>query len=125
MSFACLDSFDSTLDYTSLAQAIQHVFQKSGYNYTKQTSQNFMIDLMTGPGIVSALGRSFPGCGVNSTRGAHTILGEDHQRHRKIMHPAFSAPQLRNFLPLFQRIAGKVGHINPLIAAGLWLNLQR
>ena len=24
------------------------------------------------------------------------------------MHPAFSAPQLRSFLPLFQRIAGKV-----------------
>ena len=35
-------------------------------------------------------------------------LGEDHHRHRKIMHPAFSAPQLRSFLPLFQRIAGKV-----------------
>ncbi|KAM5543132.1 hypothetical protein V8D89_003006 [Ganoderma adspersum] len=70
-------------------KAIQHVFQKSGYNYTKQTSQNFMTDLMTGPGIISA-------------------LGEDHQRHRKIMHPAFSAPQLRAFLPLFQRIAGKL-----------------
>ncbi|KAI1785387.1 cytochrome P450 [Ganoderma leucocontextum] len=70
-------------------KAIQHVFQKSGYNYTKKTSQNFMTVLMTGPGIISA-------------------LGEDHQRHRKIMHPAFSAPQLRAFLPLFQRIADKL-----------------
>ncbi|KAM5543135.1 hypothetical protein V8D89_003009 [Ganoderma adspersum] len=70
-------------------KAIQHVFQKSGYNYTKKTSQNFMFGLMTGPGIVSA-------------------LGEDHRRHRKIMHPAFSAPRLRAFLPLFQRIAGKL-----------------
>ncbi|KAM5543945.1 hypothetical protein V8D89_002562 [Ganoderma adspersum] len=70
-------------------KAIQHVFQKSGYNYTKKTSQNFMAYLIAGPGIA-------------------TMLGEDHQRHRKIMHPAFSAPQLRSFLPLFQRIAGKL-----------------
>ncbi|PIL34065.1 cytochrome P450 [Ganoderma sinense ZZ0214-1] len=70
-------------------KAIQHVFQKSGYNYTKKASQNFMTEIMTGPGIISA-------------------LGEDHQRHRKIMHPAFSAPQLRAFLPLFQRIADKL-----------------
>ncbi|PIL27013.1 cytochrome P450 [Ganoderma sinense ZZ0214-1] len=70
-------------------KAIQHVFQKSGYNYTKKTSQNFMGYLIAGPGIV-------------------TMLGEDHHRHRKIMHPAFSAPQLRSFLPLFQRIAGKL-----------------
>ncbi|KAM5534479.1 hypothetical protein V8D89_011811 [Ganoderma adspersum] len=70
-------------------KAIQHVFQKSGYNYTKKTSQNFMFVLMTGPGIVSS-------------------LGEDHRRHRKILHPAFSAAQLRAFLPLFQRIASKL-----------------
>nr|VWO99056.1 FAD-binding FR-type domain-containing protein [Ganoderma boninense] len=70
-------------------KAIQHVFQKSGYNYTKKTSQNFMGYLIAGPGIA-------------------TMLGEDHHRHRKIMHPAFSAPQLRSFLPLFQRIAGKL-----------------
>ncbi|KAM5543943.1 hypothetical protein V8D89_002560 [Ganoderma adspersum] len=70
-------------------KAIQHVFHKSGYNYTKKTSQNFMGYFIAGPGIV-------------------TMLGEDHHRHRKIMHPAFSAPQLRSFLPLFQRIAGKL-----------------
>ncbi|KAI1792304.1 cytochrome P450 [Ganoderma leucocontextum] len=70
-------------------KAIQHVFHKSGYNYTKKTSQNFMGYLMAGPGIAA-------------------VLGEDHHRHRKIMDPAFSAPQLRSFLPLFQRIAGKL-----------------
>ena len=43
--------------------------------------------------------------------------GEDHQRHRKIMHPAFSAPQLRTFLPLFQRIAGKVRRTAFFVAA--------
>ncbi len=35
-------------------------------------------------------------------------VGRDHQRHRKIMNPAFSAAHLRTFLPLFQRIGTKV-----------------
>ena len=38
-------------------QAIQHVFHKSGYNYTKKTSQNFMGYLIAGPGIVTMLGK--------------------------------------------------------------------
>ena len=42
------------------------------------------------------------------------MLGKDHQRHRKIMNPAFSAAHLRTFLPLFQRIAGKV---RPILAS--------
>ena len=32
------------------------MFQKCGYNYTKKPSQNFMMELITGPGIISALG---------------------------------------------------------------------
>ena len=35
------------------------------------------------------------------------LTGSDHQRHRKIMNPAFSAAHLRKFLPLFQRIGTK------------------
>ena len=38
-------------------QAIQHVFHKSGYNYTKKTSQNFLAYLMAGPGIATMLGK--------------------------------------------------------------------
>ena len=41
---------------------------------------------------------------------SHVPAGEVHQRHRKIMNPAFSAARLRSFLPLFQRIASKVSH---------------
>ena len=36
------------------------------------------------------------------------MKGKDHQRHRKIMNPAFSAAHLRTFLQLFQRVSGKV-----------------
>src|SRR6267142_810245 len=35
-------------------------------------------------------------------------LGETHQRQRKIMNPAFFAPQLRTHLSLFQSSADKV-----------------
>lgn len=37
-------------------------------------------------------------------------IGLDHQRQRKIMTPAFHAPQLKTFLPLFLNVALKVGH---------------
>ncbi|KAI1791252.1 cytochrome P450 [Ganoderma leucocontextum] len=70
-------------------KAMQHIMQKSGYNYTKKTTFVHATWLLAGPGIVS-------------------VLGKDHQRHRKIMNPAFSAAHLRSFLPLFQRIAGKL-----------------
>ncbi|KAI1791251.1 cytochrome P450 [Ganoderma leucocontextum] len=70
-------------------KAIQHIMQKSGYNYTKKLTFVHFTWLLSGPGIV-------------------TVLGKDHQRHRKIMNPAFSAAHLRTFLPLFQRIASKL-----------------
>ena len=34
--------------------------------------------------------------------------GEQHQRQRKIMNPAFSVPQLKSFTPLYLRYANKV-----------------
>ncbi|PSS30876.1 hypothetical protein PHLCEN_2v2603 [Hermanssonia centrifuga] len=34
--------------------------------------------------------------------------GHVHQRQRKLMSPAFTAPQLKSFLPLFRRISGKM-----------------
>ncbi|PIL34049.1 cytochrome P450 [Ganoderma sinense ZZ0214-1] len=70
-------------------KAIQHIMQKSSYNYTKKMTFVHSAWLLSGPGIV-------------------TVLGKVHQRHRKIMNPAFSAAHLRTFLPLFQRIASKL-----------------
>ena len=90
-----------------ISQAIQHVFQKSGYNYTKKTALTHSAWLLGGPGIVAVVGGQclYPA----AARPADVrVLGKDHQRHRKIMNPAFSAAHLRTFLPLFQRIAGKV-----------------
>nr|VWO99059.1 Cytochrome P450 monooxygenase AKT7 (EC (AK-toxin biosynthesis protein 7) [Ganoderma boninense] len=89
MEFQWIKEYGTTWRTRGVFGAIQHVFHKSGYNYTKKTSQNFMQWIMAGPGVA-------------------TVLGEDHHRHRKIMQPAFSATQLRGFLPLFQRIVGKL-----------------
>ncbi|KAI0745029.1 cytochrome P450 [Earliella scabrosa] len=74
---------------TADPKALQHIYHKSGYDYQKVTSQVHLGTLMSGPGIVSA-------------------EGADHQRHRKIMNPAFSAAHLRTFLPLFQSFASKL-----------------
>lgn len=41
----------------------------------------------------------------------HFAGGEDHSRHRKIINPAFTASQLRSFLPLFRQSAAKVCHL--------------
>ena len=37
----------------------------------------------------------------------NTQAGAAHARHRKVMNPAFSNPQLRSFLPMFQNSAKK------------------
>ncbi|KAI0712966.1 cytochrome P450 [Cerioporus squamosus] len=82
-------NFGTHILMTADPKALQHIYHKSGYNYTKRTSANQMVEIMGGPGIVAA-------------------LGKDHQRHRKVMNPAFSAAHLRTFLPLFQRIGTKL-----------------
>ncbi|KAI0829918.1 PAH-inducible cytochrome P450 monooxygenase PC-PAH 4 [Trametes gibbosa] len=74
---------------TADPQALQHIYHKSGYKYMKKPSQNHIYYLLAGPGIV-------------------WTQGEAHQRHRKIMNPAFSASHLKSFLPLFQRITSKL-----------------
>ena len=60
------------------------------------------------PGSQRCWVRCFVQLSAELCRGRVGYAGEDHYRHRKIMNPAFSGPQLRSFLPLFQRIAGKV-----------------
>ncbi|KAI0712968.1 cytochrome P450 [Cerioporus squamosus] len=81
-------NFGTHILMTADPKALQYIYHKSGYNYTKRTSANQMGEIMGGPGIAVA-------------------LGKDHQRHRKIMNPAFSAAHLKSFLPLFQRIGTK------------------
>ncbi|KAI0721329.1 cytochrome P450 [Cerioporus squamosus] len=74
---------------TADPKALQHIFMKSGYNYGKRKDVQVLTKMFLGPGIVA-------------------VEGEAHQRHRKIMNPAFSAPQLRTFLSLFQDLGLKM-----------------
>ncbi|KAI9068331.1 PAH-inducible cytochrome P450 monooxygenase PC-PAH 4 [Trametes sanguinea] len=82
-------SFARDVLMTADPKALQHIYHKSGYSYAKQPAQVHLGYLMSGPNIVWA-------------------QGSDHQRHRKIMNPAFSSAQLRSFLPLFQSTAYKL-----------------
>ncbi|KAI0293886.1 cytochrome P450 [Multifurca ochricompacta] len=79
------------VDYLSLAdpKALQYVLHTSGYHFPKGKEVTQNIKLIIGQGVVWA-------------------HGADHQRQRKIMTPAFFAPQLRSFLPLFQNSAMKL-----------------
>ncbi|KAI0715286.1 cytochrome P450 [Earliella scabrosa] len=75
---------------TADPKAMQHILHKSGYNWPKRRDTSKLAEVFAGgPGITSA-------------------AGEAHQRQRKIMNPAFSAAQLRGFLPLFQSIGTKL-----------------
>ncbi|KAK0235612.1 cytochrome P450 [Armillaria nabsnona] len=65
-------------------KALQYITQGAGYRYPKTADFEFNVNILLGRGILTAAG---------------TV----HQRHRKVMNPAFSAGQLRSFLSLFQR----------------------
>nr|BAL05189.1 cytochrome P450 [Phanerodontia chrysosporium] len=71
-------------------KALQHVLHKSGYHYPKNTEARIGSFNVTGRSILWA---------PNS---------DIHSRHRKIMNPAFTAQQLRSFLPLFRRGSNKM-----------------
>ncbi|KAI0800950.1 cytochrome P450 [Fomes fomentarius] len=99
IDFACIKEYGATwrlsghlgtdVLMTADPKALQHIFHKSGYNYAKRRDITQLTKNFLGPGIV-------------------TVGGETHQRQRKIMNPAFSAPQLRTFLTLFQDIGLKM-----------------
>ncbi|OCH85106.1 PAH-inducible cytochrome P450 monooxygenase PC-PAH 1 [Obba rivulosa] len=75
--------------YLADAKALQHVFHKSGYHYPKPVESRQLTRQITGEGILRA-------------------EGPEHARHRKIMNPAFTAAQLRSFIPVFRRSAVKL-----------------
>lgn len=95
---------------TSLTQlqAFQHIFHKSGYNYPKSVHTIVDIKLLTGESIISAARTQIRNCVLTLRSSSYLVGGEDHSRHRKIMNPAFTASQLRSFLPFFRQSAAKV-----------------
>lgn len=75
--------------WTADPRALQYVFHTSGYRFSKRTDATETTRLFTGESIL-------------------TTDPVDHQRHRKIMNPAFGATQLRTFLPVFRRSAARL-----------------
>ncbi|OSD01175.1 PAH-inducible cytochrome P450 monooxygenase PC-PAH 1 [Trametes coccinea BRFM310] len=71
-------------------KALQYIYQKSGYHFIKPATSRQLIREVTGSGILYA-------------------MDQDHARIRKIMNPAFTASQLRSYLPLFRSSAQKLG----------------
>ncbi|KAG2067610.1 cytochrome P450 [Suillus decipiens] len=69
--------------------ALRYVFHTSGYRFSKRTIPSETTRLFTGESILTA-------------------DAVDHQRHRKIMSPAFSAAQLRTYLLVFRRLATRL-----------------
>ncbi|THU75634.1 cytochrome P450, partial [Dendrothele bispora CBS 962.96] len=65
-------------------KALQYILHASSYHYPKPDDVRNAIRRIFGTAIIWA-------------------EGETHQRHRKALNPAFSASQLKTFLPLFQR----------------------
>ncbi|KAI9446040.1 cytochrome P450 [Lactarius indigo] len=70
-------------------KALQYILHSSGYHFPKGKEATQSVKLIAGQGVV----------------GAHGMV---HQRQRKVMNPAFFAPQLRTFLPIFQDMASKL-----------------
>ncbi|KAK0204383.1 cytochrome P450 [Desarmillaria ectypa] len=86
-------------------KGLQHVLHGSGYRYPKAPDSDYNLNILFGKGIV-------------------TVAGSVHQRHRKVMNPAFSAAQLRTFLSLFQRSARKFSRKLTDMAEGGQSNLN-
>ncbi|KAJ8494561.1 hypothetical protein ONZ45_g13198 [Pleurotus djamor] len=88
-TFAIKSCWGRTSIMTADPKALQHIFHASGYRYPKR------------PDLVQ-MNRNLMGRGILAT------AGDEHQRHRKVMNPAFTAQQLKAFLPLFQKTASNL-----------------
>ncbi|KAG0708103.1 cytochrome P450 [Suillus ampliporus] len=75
--------------WTADPHALQYIFHTGGYRFRKRAIANEMTRLFTGDSIL-------------------VTDPIDHQRHRKIVNPAFGAAQLRTFLPVFRRSAAQL-----------------
>ncbi|KAH9018097.1 cytochrome P450 [Lactarius pseudohatsudake] len=69
--------------------ALRYILHVPGYHFDKRKEVLKFIEMTFGRGLTWA-------------------TGETHRRQRGIMNPAFSAPQMRTFLPMFQNSASKL-----------------
>ncbi|KAI9446009.1 cytochrome P450 [Lactarius indigo] len=73
-------------------KALRYILHVPDYRFDKPKNVQKTIELMHGRGLIWA-------------------NGETHRRQRGIMNPAFSAPQMRAFLPVFENSASKLAQI--------------
>ncbi|EGN99106.1 hypothetical protein SERLA73DRAFT_181927 [Serpula lacrymans var. lacrymans S7.3] len=81
--------FGEDVLWTADPKTLQYIFHTSAYRFPKTKMLEQAAKNISGRGIVS-------------------VQGEVHQRQRKIMSPAFSAGQLRTFLPNFRQSAARL-----------------
>ncbi|OCH85713.1 cytochrome P450 [Obba rivulosa] len=83
------DCFGADILMVADPKALQHICQKSGYDYPKDKRWTQLIRLVTGNGVAAA-------------------IGDAHVRQRNAMNPAFTTAQLRQYVPVFQRAGAKL-----------------
>ncbi|KIY67815.1 cytochrome P450 [Cylindrobasidium torrendii FP15055 ss-10] len=79
-------TFGTEILLTSDAKAIHYVLHTSAYRFEKAPEAVISITAVNGKGVIA-------------------VNGKTHQRHRKVLSPAFSEIQLRTFMPVFQSVA--------------------
>ncbi|KAH9066231.1 cytochrome P450 [Lactarius vividus] len=73
-------------------EALRHILNVPGYHFDRRKEAVKFVEMTFGRGLTWA-------------------TGETHRRQRGIMNPAFSAPQMRTFLPMLQNSASKLVQI--------------
>ncbi|SJL14375.1 uncharacterized protein ARMOST_17831 [Armillaria ostoyae] len=85
---------------TSDPKAIQHILRSSGYRYPKTKDVAHLWEMIVGKGLLAT---------ADST----------HRRQRKILNPAFSSSQLREYLSVFRATGVKIsGKFHELVSQG-------
>ncbi|KAK0472461.1 cytochrome P450 [Armillaria novae-zelandiae] len=85
---------------TSDPKAIQHILRNSGYRYPKTKDVAHMWEAAVGRGLL-------------------TTSGSVHQRQRKILSPAFSPSQLKEYMSVFRATGAKLcGKFHELVNQG-------
>ncbi|KAK0486628.1 cytochrome P450 [Armillaria luteobubalina] len=97
--------FGQDILYVADPKALHYIFQSPGYRFSKTKDTCRLSDAFVGRGIA-------------------TVDGNEHQRQRKILGPAFATSQLRLFLNIFQECALKlVDKTNECVGQGKEINV--
>lgn len=80
-------------------KAMQYIYQPSGYKFQKLPERRAMSRLHSGHGLVWADGKGIILC--LCLCGLKQSLGDVHKRQRRVMLPAFGAPESKALFPLF------------------------